>query len=158
MQSRAGRGPRQVYNAILRQHPADVFGRFRAGGNLYATAIHMLVSAVMRIARSTKLPSGLELFRGLGGLMALPESFFQVDANGCRGYAEWGFLSTTSNRAVAVEVWTLPAAARPQGCTWSPAAGADQNGVGRGCGGLGWGVWSSIRAWCRGGRRRWCCG
>ena len=95
---------RQVYNAILRQYPADVFGRFRAGGNLYATTIHILVSAVIKVARSTKLPTGLELFRGLGGLMALPDSFFSVDANGCRGYAEWGFLSTTSNRAVAVEV------------------------------------------------------
>ncbi len=56
----------------MRQHPADVFGRFRAGGNLYATAIHMLVSAVIKVARSTKLLAGLELFRGLGGLMALP--------------------------------------------------------------------------------------
>ena len=99
---------RQVYNAILRQYPADVFGRFRAGGNLYATTIHILVSAVIKVARSTKLPTGLELFRGLGGLMALPDSFFSVDANGCRGYAEWGFLSTTSNRAVAVEVPPCP--------------------------------------------------
>ncbi len=78
--------------------------KFRAGGNLYATTIHILVSAVIKIARAMKLPSGLELFRGLGGLTELPDSFFRVDANGCRGYAEWGFLSTTSNRAVAVEV------------------------------------------------------
>ena len=89
---------------MLRQSPPDVFGKFRAGGNLYATTIHILVSAVIKIARTTKLPSGLELFRGLGGLMALPDSFFRVDANGCRGYAEWGFLSTTSNKAVAIEV------------------------------------------------------
>jgi hypothetical protein len=100
-----------VYNSILRQYPADVFGKFRAGGNLYATTIHILVSAVIKIARATKLPSGLELFRGLGGLMELPDSFFRVDANGCRGYAEWGFLSTTSDKAVAVEV-PLPARAR----------------------------------------------
>ena len=97
-----------MYNAILRQYPADVFGRFRAGGNLYATTIHILVSAVIKVARSTKLPTGLELFRGLGGLVALPDSFSSVDANGCRGYAEWGFLSTTSNRAVAVEVPPCP--------------------------------------------------
>jgi hypothetical protein len=104
-------GARQVYNAILRQHPADVFSKFLAGGNLYATTIHILVSAVIKIARATKLPSGLELFRGLDGLMELPDSFLRVDANGCRGYAEWGFLSATSDKAVAVEV-SLPARAR----------------------------------------------
>ena len=99
-----------MYNAILRQYPADVFELFRVGGNLFATTIHVLVSAVIRIARTTRLPAGLELFRGLGGLMALPDSFFRVDANGCRGYAEWGFLSTTSDKAVAVEVLPRPRA------------------------------------------------
>jgi hypothetical protein len=96
--------PWQVYNAILRQYPPEVFGKFKAGGNLFATTIHVLVSAVIKIARVTKLPAGLELYRGLGGLAQLPDSFFQTDANGCRGYAEWGFLSTTSNETIAVEV------------------------------------------------------
>lgn len=122
-----------MYNAILRQHPADVFGRFRAGGNLCATTIHILVSAVIKIARTTKLPSGLELFRGLGGLMELPDSFFRVDANGCRGYAEWGFLSTTSDKAVAVEVPPRPArpadATHPEPWSCSPCSPA---GSGRG--------------------------
>ncbi len=81
-----------------------MFGKFRAGGNLYATTIHILVSAVVKIARVMKLPSGLELFRGLGGLMALPDSFFRADSNGCRGFMEWGFLSTTSNKTIAIEV------------------------------------------------------
>ena len=102
--------PWQVYNAILRQYPPDVFGKFRAGGNLYATTIHILVSAVIKIARAMKLPSGLELFRGLGGLMELPDAFFRTDANGCRGYAEWAFLSTTSDKAVAVQVRPCPRA------------------------------------------------
>ena len=61
---------------------------------------------MVKIARVMKLPPGLELFRGLGGLMALPDSFFRADAHGCRGYMEWGFLSTTSNKAVAVQVPT----------------------------------------------------
>jgi hypothetical protein len=81
---------------------------FREGGNLFATTIHVLASAVLNIARSTRLPSGLELYRGLGGLSELPGSFLRADANGCRGYAEWGFLSTTSDRAVAVEVPPRP--------------------------------------------------
>ena len=99
-----------MYNAILRQYPKDVFDKFSAGGNLFATTIHVLVSAVIRLARATRLPSGLELYRGLGGRMELPDSFLRVDANGCRGYAEWGFLSTTSDKAVAVEVLPRPRA------------------------------------------------
>jgi hypothetical protein len=102
------RRPRQVYNTILRRYPTDVFEKFNAGGNCYATTIHVLASAVVKIARVTRLPLGLELYRGLGGLAELPDSFFRVDANGCRGYAEWGFLSTTSDRAVAVEVPPRP--------------------------------------------------
>ena len=58
----------------------------------------------MKLTRAERLPAGLELYRGLGGSMALPEAFYKGDANGCRGYTEWGFLSTTSNRATAVEV------------------------------------------------------
>ncbi len=70
----------------------------------FATTIHILVSAVVKLTRAEKLPAGLELYRGLGGSMALPEKFYKGDENGCRGYTEWGFLSTTSNRAIAVEV------------------------------------------------------
>ena len=68
----------QIYNAVLRQYPPEVYEPFRVGGNRFATTIHVLVSAVVKIARVMKLPSGLELFRGLGGLMELPDSFYQV--------------------------------------------------------------------------------
>jgi hypothetical protein len=70
----------------------------------FATTIHILVSAVVKLTRVEKLPAGLELYRGLGGSMALPETFYKGNENGCRGYTEWGFLSTTSSRATAVEV------------------------------------------------------
>ena len=87
------------------QYPPELLGKFKAGGNLSATTIHALVSAVIKIALVTKLPEGLELYRGLGGLAQLPDSVFHTDANGCRGYAEWGlwgFLSTTSNEDIVV--------------------------------------------------------
>jgi WD40 repeat protein len=42
------------------------------------------------------------LYRGLGGKVDLPDIFFQIDDKGCSGYAEWGFLSTTSDRDVAL--------------------------------------------------------
>ena len=78
----------------------------------FATTIHILVSAVVKLTRAEKLRAGLELYRGLGGSMALPEKFYKGDENGCRGYTEWGFLSTTSNRATAVEVSCYASRAR----------------------------------------------
>ena len=73
-------------------------------GSRFATTIHILVSAVVKLMRAVRLPAGLPLYRGLGGTTALPESFYRADGNGCRGYTEWSFLSTTSSMAVAVEV------------------------------------------------------
>ncbi len=69
----------------------------KAAANLYPTTISVLVSAVQKIARAMKLPEGLRLFRGLGGLMDLPKEFFAADPQGCKGFVEWGFMSTTSN-------------------------------------------------------------
>jgi hypothetical protein len=69
-------------------------------GNLYATTISVLVSAVQKITRVKKLPEGLRLFRGLGELMDLPNKFFTVDAQGRKSIVERGFMSTTSNEQV----------------------------------------------------------
>jgi len=92
-----------VYNTVLRRFPAPEYEVFRAGGNLFSTTIFVLVSAVVKIARVMRLPPGLELFRGLGGLAQLPESFLRDDEHGCKGYMEWGFLSTTACRETAIE-------------------------------------------------------
>ena len=91
-----------VYNAILRQWPRDLYEAFAAGENLYPSTIHALVSAVHKMARLVKLPEGLCLYRGLGGKMELPPGFYKSDPNGCRGFAEWGFMSTTSHKEVAL--------------------------------------------------------
>ena len=72
----------------------------KANGNLYATTISVLVSAVQKIARTMKLPEGLRLFRGLGGFMDLPKEFFTADPQGRKGFVEWGFMSTTSKEEV----------------------------------------------------------
>ena len=70
--------------------------------------MHVLVSAVLKLMRVVRIPPGLRLYRGLGGRLALPASFGAADGNGLYGYAEWGFLSTTSSRAVAVQARTQP--------------------------------------------------
>ncbi len=92
----------QIYNTILRQYPEDKFAVFRDGDNLFSTTIFVLVSAVQKLSRCTRIPLGTQLYRGLGGKMDLPDIFFQTDNTGCSGYAEWGFLSTTSDRDVAL--------------------------------------------------------
>jgi hypothetical protein len=69
----------------------------KACGNLYATTISVLVSAVQKIARAATLPEGMRLFRGMGGLMDLPREFFAADPEGRKGFVEWGFISTTSD-------------------------------------------------------------
>jgi hypothetical protein len=92
----------QVYNTILRRYPLETFSLFQKGDNLFSTTIFVLVSAVQKLCRVTPIPPGTQLYRGLGGRVDLPDIFFHIDDMGCSGYVEWGFLSTTSNRDVAL--------------------------------------------------------
>jgi WD40 repeat protein len=92
----------QIYNTILRRYPVDKFELFEKGDNQFSTTIFVLVSAVQKLSRFTRIPLGTLLYRGLGGKVDLPDIFFQIDDKGCSGYAEWGFLSTTSDRDVAL--------------------------------------------------------
>ncbi len=68
--------------------------------NSFTTTIFVLISAVQKVAREMKLPEGLRLYRGMGGLMELPTNFFRADPQGRKGYVEWGFMSTTSDEQV----------------------------------------------------------
>jgi hypothetical protein len=61
------------------------------------------VSAVLNIARETRLPAGLKLYRGLGGDMRFPPAFFKSDDKGRKGMLEWGFMSTTGNKSIAIQ-------------------------------------------------------
>ena len=89
----------QIYNMVLRRWPDE--GYQALNGNTYATTIHCLVSAVTKISRVTKLPDGLLLYRGLGGIR-LPDGFYKGGPAGFKCFVEWGFMSTTSNKDVAV--------------------------------------------------------
>ena len=48
------------------------------------------------------LPEGLVRYRGLGGTSDLPDAFFQRDQHGCSGFADLGFMTTTSSKQVAL--------------------------------------------------------
>ena len=91
-----------IYNTILRRWPSALFEKFELGKNMYSTTIHVLVSAVQKIACVMKLPEGLILYRGLGGTMRLPDCFYKADESGSRGFAEWGFMSTTASKDIAI--------------------------------------------------------
>ena len=93
----------QVYNTVLRRWPEARYQALQTGGNVYTTTIHVLVSAVMKISREARLPAGTRLYRGLGGDKTLPAFFYRSDARGRRGALEWGFMSTTASKAVAVQ-------------------------------------------------------
>ena len=86
-----------LYNAVLRQWPEAEFER----GNRYTTTIHVLVSAILKLARATRFPEGMTVYRGTGGRMALPLKFYRADQCGRKGFTEWGFMSTTANPEIA---------------------------------------------------------
>jgi hypothetical protein len=91
-----------IFNCMLRQHPSYLYAEFAAGGNRFSTTIHVLVSAVRKLSQTVRIPEGTVLYRGLGGLMELPAGFYRADGRGCSGFAEWGFMSTTRNKEVAL--------------------------------------------------------
>ena len=92
-----------MYNTILRQWPKDLYTKFAESGNTFITTINVLVSAIHKLSRHTYIEDGQRLYRGMGGNFDLPDHFHTEDGNGCRGITEWGFMSTTSDRSVAVQ-------------------------------------------------------
>ena len=92
------------YNAVLRRWPADLYEAMKQSDSQFTTTIFVLISAVLKVSRVMKMPEGLLLYRGMGGLMDLPHAFFHADAKGRKGYVEWGFMSTTSDPKVGKRV------------------------------------------------------
>jgi hypothetical protein len=66
-------------------------------GNSYSTTIHGINSCVLKLS---KLQTIQKVYRGLAN-RALPEKFLVADATGVRGGVEYGFSSTTVERAQA---------------------------------------------------------
>ena len=68
----------------------------------YTTTIHAIASALKKVARVTKLPTGGKVYRGMSGVL-LPEAFRVPDEHGCLGGVELGFLSTSTSKEQALE-------------------------------------------------------
>ena len=99
-----------LYNAVLRYHsvaPAesDTMGRAHVAaleGNRYETTLFCLISGILKLSKVTRIPPGRRLYRGLGG-MVLPDQFWADRDGGLRGGVEWGLMSTTADRRVALQ-------------------------------------------------------
>ena len=59
------------YNEVLRG--------LVTGANRYAATIYLVCSGLRKLSRKIKLPAGLKVYRGNGG-MALPLDFLEPDA------------------------------------------------------------------------------
>eukprot|EP00965_Chrysotila_dentata_P231453 6198373-Pleurochrysis_carterae.AAC.2 len=85
-------GPMYVkYNGVLRKPPAN-------GDVLYVTTLHAINSCVIK---QSKLTKATKVYRGVVG-GSLPPSFLQPNEQGVRGGVERAFMSTTTDRGVAV--------------------------------------------------------
>ena len=89
-----------LYNAVLRKYPVPVFDALK--GNTYETTIFCIVSGIVKLSKTTAVPKDRRLFRGLGGML-LPPAFWKKNAFGFRGGVEWGLMSTTTDRSVAMQ-------------------------------------------------------
>ena len=79
----------------------EPFEACQAKNNYFSTSMHVLVFAIVKLARTIKLPSGLKLYRGIG--KELPETLYEFRRKCLMelGFMELGFMSTTSNENFA---------------------------------------------------------
>jgi len=94
-----------IYNCVLARwsNPPSHWQTLRDGNNRFTTTLSVLVSAVQKLSAIETIPDGLRLYRGTGGLTFLPAHFTQPDEHNCRGMTEWGFLSCTKDKNVALQ-------------------------------------------------------
>jgi ankyrin repeat protein len=108
-----------LYNAVLRRFPDDIFKVFKDADNLFPTTIFVLVSAINKLSRCMDIPPGTLLYRGLGGTLEFPDSFYRATAKcttpNALGFLEYGFMSTTAERSVAVQ-YSGVKERRPRAC------------------------------------------
>jgi hypothetical protein len=93
-----------MYNCVLAQwsSPATMWATLQSGNNLFTTTLSVLVSAVQKLSAISVIPDGLKLYRGTGGLASLPQHFSTPDEFNCRGMTEWGFMSCSADKDVAM--------------------------------------------------------
>ena len=89
-----------LYNTVLRQFPQYVLEKL--SNNKYETTIFCIISGISKLSKASKIPQDRRVFRGLGGML-VPDEFWSEQEGGFRGGVEWGLMSTTTNRSVAMQ-------------------------------------------------------
>ena len=94
----------EKYCAVLRGLPgfsAFLTNKYKSlcHGNRYCATIHAINDALIKMSRVT---TAEKLYRGVGGFR-LPDTFMTPDEWNVRGGVEFGFLSATTDRAVAMQ-------------------------------------------------------
>jgi len=77
---------------------SKAFEKARAAMNTYATSLHAINSAIVKLS---KLTYACKVYRGVNGRV-LPEQFWRANEYGVRGGIEGAFMSTTVDREVAM--------------------------------------------------------
>jgi len=75
-----------------------------AAKNRFTITISMVNGAIRKLVRVTPIipdKCHIKLYRGISR-MAMPEQFFKLDKNNCRGFEESGFTSATTDRKAAI--------------------------------------------------------
>ena len=103
-------------NAVLRAQSGNPYLKKRfdelCHGNTYPTTIHAVSSCVLKLS---KLAVATKVYRGLKGA-SLPPNFFKPNKYGICGGVEFGFTSTSRNKAEALAYATMAAHGKAASC------------------------------------------
>lgn len=75
------------------------FDQVRPQLNTYTTTVHVINSAIVKLS---KLSNATKVYRGVSGRV-LPKEFWEANAFGVRGGIDGAFMSTTTDREVAMQ-------------------------------------------------------
>ena len=95
---------RAADNAVLRGTPGKVAFLQKTmedlcNGNKYTTTLHVINSCIVKLG---KLMPAQKVYRGIAGGL-LPDNFWKRNEFNVRGGVEFAFMSTTTNKEVAME-------------------------------------------------------
>ena len=94
--------PDEKYNLVLRGSSDSNFFQsdfqLLCRGNRYVTTLHTINSAVVKLGKLTKATN---VYRGVSGGL-LPEKFWKANEFNVRGGVDFGFMSTTLDKNVAI--------------------------------------------------------
>jgi hypothetical protein len=95
--------PMNRYPTPLIVIPSPLRPNASAGARVrrYETTIFVITSGITKLSKVTAIPPNRLLYRGLGGML-LPDRFWKPSAAEFQGGVEYGLMSTTTDKAIAI--------------------------------------------------------